>query len=122
MLSARLSLHLGVVEEIALDPGARRRLACPRAQLVDDAGDGDELDLVRVADQHLVEQDRARARDCGQSMKPGTTVICLASIGLGALAGERLDVLAVAHRDESAGFDREGLRRGAERPPYRPWR
>ena len=43
-------------------------------------------------------------------MKPGTMVICLASIGLGALAGERLHVLAASHRDEPAGLDRERLR------------
>ena len=49
-------LHLGVVEEIAFHPGARRSLASLGAELFDDAGDGDELHFVRVADQHFVEQ------------------------------------------------------------------
>jgi hypothetical protein len=47
-------LHLGVVEEISLDPKSGRRLAGFGAQLVDDAGDSHELDLIRIPDQHLV--------------------------------------------------------------------
>ena len=42
-----------------------RRLLRLRAQLLDDAGDGDELDLERIADEHLVEQRGRRRRDCG---------------------------------------------------------
>jgi hypothetical protein len=51
-----LVLHLGVVEEVALHPRASRRLLCLRAKLLDDAGDGDELDLERIADEHFVEE------------------------------------------------------------------
>ena len=58
-------LHFGVVEEISLHPGARRRLAGFRAEFVDDAGDGHELHHVRIADQDLVEQYVAGAHDCG---------------------------------------------------------
>ena len=54
-----LVLELRVVVEVALDPGARRRLLRLRAQLLDDAGDRDEFDLERIADEHLVEQRRA---------------------------------------------------------------
>jgi hypothetical protein len=54
-----LVLHLGVVEEEALDPEARRRRAGALTQLLDDAGDRDELDLIGVADHHVVQQDRA---------------------------------------------------------------
>jgi hypothetical protein len=54
-----LVLELRVVEEVSLDPRSRRRLACFGAQLVDDAGDRHELDLERIADEHLVEQRRA---------------------------------------------------------------
>src|SRR5205807_417939 len=52
-------LHLGVVEEEPLDPEARRRLARLRAELFDDAGDGDELDLVWIPDDDLIKQDRS---------------------------------------------------------------
>src|SRR5262249_46448260 len=42
-------LHLGVVEKVAFDPGAGRGLTSTGAQLFDNALDGDELDLVRIA-------------------------------------------------------------------------
>ena len=54
-----LVLHLGVVEEEALDPEAGRRRARPFLELVDDAGNAHELDLVRIADDDVVQQDRA---------------------------------------------------------------
>ena len=73
-----LVLHLGVVEEEALDPEARGRGLGLGAQLLHDAGDGDELDLVRIADDDLVEQDRA-GRVVVRVDKPGTTVMPLAS-------------------------------------------
>ena len=60
-----LVLELRVVVEVALDPRARRRLLRLRAELLDDAGDRDELDLERIADEHLVEQRAFRRRDCG---------------------------------------------------------
>ena len=65
MLSGRLSFTLVSSKKYPSTqvPGGVSRAL--RAQLVDDAGDGDELDHVGIADQHLVEQDRCRARDCG---------------------------------------------------------
>ena len=101
-------LHLGIVEEVAFDPEARRRLAGLGAQLVDDAGDGDELDLVGIADQNLVEQDRARRMVVGVD-EPRHHRHLPGIEGLGALADERLDVVGAPHRDEPAGLDGEGL-------------
>ena len=49
-----LVLELGVVVEVALDPGAGRQRRGLRLELVDDALDGDEFDLKRIADQHFV--------------------------------------------------------------------
>ena len=102
-----LVLHLGVVEEIALDPGARRRLLRLRAQLVDDAVDGDELDLEGIADEHVVEQHRA-GRVIVAVDEPGTTIICLAS-KVCVFAGQPLDVGGAADGEEAAGLHRERL-------------
>ena len=102
-------LHLGVVEEIALDPRARRRLAGFRAELVDDAGDGHELDHVRIADEDLVEQYVA-GRVIVAVDEPGHDRHLLGVERLGPLADERLDVCVAPHRDEPAGLDRERLR------------
>src|SRR6266849_7036343 len=55
-----LVMHLGVVEEISLHPKSRGHFSSFRPELVDDAGDRDELDLIGVADQDLVEQYRSR--------------------------------------------------------------
>ena len=52
-------LDLRIVEEVAIDPKARGRLLGFGAELVDDAGDGDELDVVGIADEDFVEQDVA---------------------------------------------------------------
>ena len=54
-------LHLGVVEEIALDPGAGRGRVGRGRSAFDDAVDGDELDVVGIADQHVVKQNFPRA-------------------------------------------------------------
>jgi hypothetical protein len=53
-------LDFRVVEEESLDPRTRRRRARLGAQLVDDARDRDELDLERIANEHLVHQHRSR--------------------------------------------------------------
>src|SRR5262245_16197539 len=52
-------LELRVVVEVALDPGARRSLLRFGAKLLDDAVDGDEFDLERIADEYFVQQRRA---------------------------------------------------------------
>ena len=103
-----LVLHLGVVEEIALDPRARRCLPRLRAQLVDDAPDRHELDFVRVADDHFVEQHVA-----------GRMVVAVDEAGhdghllrvdrLRVLADQPLDVAGLADRDESARRHSERL-------------
>ena len=49
-------LHFGVVEKVSIDPIARRRLLGFGAEFIDDACDGDKLDLKRVADEDFVEQ------------------------------------------------------------------
>src|SRR3982751_3808372 len=53
-----LVFELGVVEEVSLDPVARRSRARLRPELVDDARDGDELHLERIPDEHFVEERR----------------------------------------------------------------
>src|SRR6476469_2871568 len=49
-------LYLGVIIEHALDPLAGRGLGGALLQLADDRIDGDELDLIRVADEDVVKQ------------------------------------------------------------------
>src|SRR5215813_6996824 len=44
-IKSAVVLHLGVIEEVALHPGAGRGFAGASAQLLDDALDGDELDI-----------------------------------------------------------------------------
>ena len=109
MLSQAVVLHLGVVEEIPFHPGARRRLAGFGAQLVDDAGDGHELDHVGIAHQHLVEQHIA-GRVIVAVDEPGHDGHLLRIERLGSLAGERLDLGAAAHGGEPSALDRERLR------------
>jgi hypothetical protein len=48
-------LHLGVSEEIPFHPGARGCLPSFCAELVNNAGDGHELHVIRVTDHHVVE-------------------------------------------------------------------
>ncbi len=104
-----LVLHLGVVEEKSLDPKAWGRLAGFGAELVDDAGDGHELDLVGISDQDLVEQYRARRMIVGID-EPRHDRHLLGVECLGPLADQRLDVFGAPNRDEPAGLDRECLR------------
>ncbi len=101
--------YLGIVEEIAFDPSARRRLAGLRAEFVDDAGDGHELDFVGIADDDVVEQGVA-----------GRVIMAVDESGhdghlpgverLGALGDEPLDIGVAADGGESAGLDCECLR------------
>src|SRR5947207_15370098 len=53
-----LILELRVVEEVPLDPRPCRSDTRLRAQLLDDAGNGNEFDLEGIADEKLVEQRR----------------------------------------------------------------
>ena len=109
-----LVLHLGVVEEVSLDPKPRRCLAGFRTEFIDDAGDGHELDFVRVSDEDLVEQYRAGCMIVGVN-EPRHDRHLLGVECLGPLADERLDVFGAPHGDEPAGLDRECLRPRRER-------
>src|SRR5438876_12455049 len=51
-----LVLELRVVEEVPLDPRARRRLTRLCSKLVDDARDRDEFYLERITDEHFIEE------------------------------------------------------------------
>src|ERR1700747_321132 len=53
-------LNLGVVEEEPFNPKSRWRSTRLGAQLLDDARDRYELDLVGIAHQNLIEQSRSR--------------------------------------------------------------
>src|SRR5438552_9202404 len=53
-----LILELRVVEEVSLDPRPCRSDASLRAQLLDDAGNGDEFDLEGIADEDFIEERR----------------------------------------------------------------
>ena len=107
-----LVAQLGVVEEVALDPRARRRLLRPLPKLADDAADADEFDLEGIADEHLVQQHF-----------PAGMVMAVDEAGdhrhafgierLGALAGEALDVAGRADGREPPAEDGKRLR---------PWR
>ena len=107
-----LVLDLGVVEEEALYPHARRRLLRFGAQLVDDAADGDELDVERVADQDLVEQHVA-AGVVVTVDEAGDDRHTVGVEGLRALSGESLDGAAAADGNETSVRDGECL--GARR-------
>ena len=48
--------YLRVIKEISIYPEARRRFFSFCTELVNDTGDGDEFDRVRIADQDLVQQ------------------------------------------------------------------
>ena len=105
-------LHLGVVEEIAVDPRARRRLARLRAELVDDAADGHELDVERIADEDLVKEDVAlevivAIGESGDDRHlPGVEP-------LRARARERRHVPGAADGHEPAGLHRERVGSGS---------
>jgi hypothetical protein len=78
----------------------------------DNSPDGNELDFIRIADDHLVQQRRAGrvivavGKSRHNRHAPGV-------VGLGVLPRERLDLCGTADREESAGFHRERL--GARR-------
>ena len=102
-------LYFCVVKEEALDPGTCGRFARPRPQLVDDAGNGHELDLVGIADDDLVEQNRTGRVIVGID-ESGHDCHLLGIKDLRSRADERPDILGTAHGDEPAGPDGESLR------------
>src|SRR5262249_22814244 len=127
-----LVLHFRVIEEIALDPVAGRRLPGAFPQLLNDAVDADELDFERIAHQHFVKQSGARrvvvaidetGNDGGAARIPslGTGTAQVPDVGAGAYGQEPaiLDCecfgarLAGVHRDDSCvEHDEVGTRSG----------
>src|SRR5688572_28274688 len=103
-----LVLHLGVVIEEAADPAARRRLACFGDELVDDAVDRYELDIERVADDHLVQQ-RLADRMVVTIDEARHDRHALRVEHLSVLAGQCSDLCVATHRDELAAAYCEGL-------------
>jgi hypothetical protein len=71
--------------------------------------DGDELDIIRIADQHFVEQDRTR-RVVVRVDEPRHDRHLLSVVGLRPSAGERFDLFARSYRHEAPGFDGKGFR------------
>ncbi len=103
-----LVLHLGVVVEEAADPVARRRLARFGDELVDDAVDRHELDVERIADDHLVEQ-RLADRMVVTIDEARHDRHALRVEHLSVLAGECTDLCVAADRNEMAAADCEGF-------------
>jgi hypothetical protein len=102
-------LQLGIVEEIALNPGARRRRLGSGAQLIDDALNGDELDVVRVAYKHVIEQPLAAPMIVRVDESRHDRHL-LGVVHLNLFANESSDLFAASHRDEPATLDRKRLR------------
>jgi hypothetical protein len=115
-VEAAACLDLRVVVEVSLVPRSGRHLTRLRPQLLDDARDGDELDLERVADEDFVEE-RGPARMIVAVGEPRTIVICFASNGLGALASESLDGGGASDGDEPTAARRERLLLSGPRDP-----
>ena len=101
--------HLGVVEKIPFHPSARRRLLRFRAQFVHDAGDSNELDHERIADQHFIEQGVAR-RVIVAIDEPWHDGHLLGVELLGSLPDERLHLRGASHRSEAPSLYCERLR------------
>ena len=116
-----LVLHLGVVEEISLDPSARRRLWRLGAQLVDDAVDGDELDLEGIADEHLVEQHVAAGVIVAVD-EAGHDRHLLCVERLRSFAGQRLDLAEFPTATNRPPLTANASASGRARRPCRPWR
>src|SRR5262249_55358016 len=108
-VEVKLVFHLRVIEEISFDPHTSRRFAGSRAELLDDTGDGDELDLERIADQDFVEQGVAR-RVIVAIDKAGHDGHLFCIKYLCVFPRERFDLMVASNEDEPAGADRE--RRG----------
>jgi hypothetical protein len=100
--------HLGVVEEIAFDPGARRCLGSFRAKFGDDTVNRHKLDHVGIADDDVVKQYVA-GRMIVAVDEPGHDGHLFGVECLGPFAGERLHPCGGPHGGEPAGLDRERL-------------
>ena len=103
-----LVLDLRVVEEVALDPRAGRRLPRLGAELVDDAGDGDELHLEGIAHEHFVEEGLAAGVIVGVG-EPRNDGHPAGVEDPGVLADEPLDVGGASHGGKPSGLHRKRL-------------
>ena len=105
-------LHFGVIEEIAFNPRARRRLRGAGAELLDDAVDGDELDFEGIADQDFVQQRGApgvvvRVDEAGDDgARP-----CASQVGV-PVTDQVADVGIGSDGEKAAVLDRERLGAG----------
>src|SRR6185437_14215410 len=105
---------LRVIKEVALHPMSRRGCVGPRAQLVDNPGDCDELNLEGITHGGFVEQ-----------VEPDRMVVTvdeprhdghlLGIKDLGALADESANLRIAPHCDESPGTHGTGLSAGCGR-------
>ncbi|PYP60790.1 MAG: hypothetical protein DMD26_19000 [Gemmatimonadetes bacterium] len=101
--------QLRVVEEIPVDPCTRGRRARLRAELVDDAGDTDELHLEGITHQHLVQQRRSAGVVVGvDEARHDRHPLRVES--LRSSADETLDVGGLSNGDESSPLHRKRLR------------
>src|SRR5215831_1713751 len=101
-------LNFGVIEEVPVDPKIRRSLRGFRTKLVDDAGDSDKLDLIRIADEDFVKQDVAASvvmaiNETGHDRH----LLCIET--LRAFADETFGLVSAPHEEESSAPDRKSF-------------
>ena len=106
-----LVADLGIVKEEPLHPLPRRSLGGARLQLVDDRLDGEELDVIRIADDHLVQQ-RLAHRMVVAIDEPRHHRLPLGIDDLRPLARKGHGVVVAAHRHEPPAADGKGLGAG----------
>src|SRR3954467_11058327 len=82
-----LVFYLSVVKEESLNPHACRSFPRSGRQLGDDAGDGDELDVIRIAHENVIEKNCAR-RMIVRINEPWHDYHLLSVEGLSLLAGQ----------------------------------
>ena len=108
-----LILDLGVVKEESLDPESARGLPRPRAELVDDAGDGNEFNIVRIPTGFAVKKRVPWCVILCVDEAEHDTVICSASTFWVRGPISQPDLFAASDRNEAIGLYGEsfGLRR-----------
>jgi hypothetical protein len=106
-----LVFYLGVVEEISIHPGSRWCLFCSAAQLFNNAGDGDKFNLVRISNQNLIQQCRARGVIVTID-ETGHDRHLLGVVHLRVLACKRRHVRRATHCYEAVALDNKR---------FRPW-
>lgn len=104
-----LVLHFGVIEEISIDPKARRSFLSLRAEFICDAGNGDKLYLIRIAYDDLVKQNVSRCvimavNESGDDRH----LLCIERPR--SLAAEYFCSCGAPHKDESPALHRKCLR------------